>query len=367
MRQENLLLSTAASQIIKRDQFEVVLIINPSSTGITAYLNLRGGPATSADVPILSGGAPFVITLGVSDIGASIVAASATPTVILLRESFQSYAEFLAFGPIFIAVASSLASYWIAVSSTRVALAGAFTEAQADAFDAKTAATGVRLGASLPSGGVGVGSVALGAGDVNVGIGTTYTAYAAGNTITERISNTIRRGLSSTSSDTHNATASNVYNGTATDPRLTFSVTAFTILTPAAGGSISSVYKTKKVPIADGVVVSAADILISAGNNRVKVTTAITDVAVVGQAVSGATGNAGGTVLAEVIDDAALIGTIVTGAAGTVAGQFIILAAGVGEVNKADSSTVRTNASFGRATSTASGGAVADYWATGPT
>jgi hypothetical protein len=71
--------------------------------------------------------------------------------------------------------------------------------------------------------------------------------------------------------------------------------------------------------------------------------------------------------MVEVIEAAFLIGTVVTGTTGTTAGQYIILATTAGEVNKVGSSTTRTNASFGRATSTASGGAVADYIATSVT
>jgi hypothetical protein len=278
-------------------------------------------------------------------------AATATVLINIRKTNFRSRILFV-LAEIAAGIAKEITDqFWQRVSATVVKLAGAYTEARADTFDRKTAATGLVIGTNAIANGIRIGgAVAQSGGNVRV-------ASADGTDWLQVVNSGIAAFLNSAAvfncSDTEvqARVASLVqYAGAGTDPRHTLSSTALTTHTPVAGGAISSVYKTLKLPIKNGDVIANADIVVydqaAGGNaNRVMKQNAVGDVAVAGVAISGGTGDPGGTVMAEFVIDAFLVGALVGNGSCTTL-QYLIL--GAATVNRVDSSTVRTNASFGR-------------------
>lgn len=343
MRQENLALSVTPDTIRKRDTFEIIYIINPSSTGITAYVNLRGGPATSADAPIGSGQG-LVITLGESDVGASIVAASATPTVILLRESFQSQEAFLIFGPVFIAAAAQFAAMWFAASATQLQPVGPFTGARLDTARGIAAAGAMTLGVT--------GNATFG---VPFLMGSSAGDYAEIGTNGWQVINagSIRLYMDNTSVlSLRNGYSFVQHFGAGTDPRHTIAPTQQVLHTPVAGGAIQSLLVCYEFPVANGSTVTAGDIVEfnNNANNRISSSAAGSVQIILGIAQTTATGNAGGTVFARVAVEGWVTGTIADTGGVTVL-QYI--KPGTTTANKVNSTAALAVNSFGRCTLTA--------------
>lgn len=360
--------ATSAQREDLSGDYQFWILENPDTNSNAVFYNPNATATTTAtQSKVVRPGqsAFFFVNTRENPNGVSLIAATGATTVNLTKETFRTRLGYQ-IGVLSAAVAASVANLWrvVAGSTTAVELNGAYTEARADTLRAKTA-NGLLDVVVNGTGGIRIGTTNNLANGADAIIGRSTDSIEVGGGLVETIISGTRRGywLGATF-ELESGSTFLMYNGNRTDARYAISPTALTIYTPSAGGAISSGYKTIQLPIKSGSVVANADLVIFDPNNanRVLTTTATTDVAVIGQAISGGTGNAGGTVFAEIVIDAVLIGTVTADTGGTTANQYLIL--GSVTVNQVNSSTVRTNASFGRCLKTAAAGVVVDWKAT---
>lgn len=368
---ESLSIPTTAGFYIQRGGADFVLIqvFNDDPSNLNdVFVSISGQASTtptagSGSVRLGQRSAPFSVLLDSKSNpnGVSAIAATGATRVTVVRTTFPDAEAFYAAVAGFAAAAVSLNNIWVVVSGTVVQLNASWTEARADTFDSKTAANGVRLGASMPAGGVGVGSVALAAASARLGVGTTYMDLLAASAAW------IRSGTSVLVANSTKSYFNGLGTGTGlefdaadgTDTRHTLSSTARVLHTPVAGGAINSAQDCLEVPIVNAAVVAVGNIveLAGGGANACQAAAAGSTRSVLGIAVAGGTGNAGQTVFARVAFFGIYFG-LLADTTGTVEHQFV--RPGGTTADRVESTATPIANSFGKALTTAvSGGACA--------
>lgn len=335
MIEDSLTLSTASSLLQRKADYEMVTVFNPSTTGISAFVNLRGGTPASGDIEILSGGAPLVLFLTKDDNlpGVAIASASATPTVRLLRQSFPDEETFYAALSATATVLSTLgATLWRAVSATAIQPVGAFVQVRGDTFRPKTtgqplalrndadalvfnAATGANGNVDVIAAGTGQIAMAEAAGTDAVIVRPADIRFVRNNTTVMEVTDALFPIRVST-------TPLSLTSGGFTDERHRLNTTAHTFRM-VGNGSSNGVTIVEEFPISDGATISAGQFVgIEAGTNRIRVMSA--GDFPLGPCVSGGTGDTAGTVKGTVITRGLTFGSCVTDNAGATQGQYAI-------------------------------------------
>jgi len=341
----------------------LVIVYNPSTNSNNVFLALNRDATTAAVTgqTVVSPGqyAFFILTLNDNGSGIQGIAATGNTVVTVFRQSFRTLEERNsimggAFG------GALAAQFWVAISGTQVQLSGPFVEARTDTLRNKTAATAMQVTVqNIATEGLSFGPVGTGAGLVSVGPSNNDYFRVAANSQTVQIA-AARSVLFASTGTVFDEAATRpvqVANTGGADPRHTLSSTAQVLHTPVAGGNTNSTFQSFEFPITNGSVVVIGDTVEfgNNGSNRVNAAGIGSANIILGVALAGGTGNAGGTVFARVAVSG-FINTVVADTGGVTALQYV--KPGANTANRVISTAALAVNSFGRCNLTAIAGAV---------
>lgn len=362
-----LVTSAGAVYIPKKAPYELIIVINPLGNTNTVFLSISGTAQTTAtnsagSEPVPAGGTPGVYFLDPSNVnGVSAIAATGNTSVILKRVPFPDEAAFFDAIMGYAAASAIISALWIALSSTAVALAGSFTQANMDTVNAKTSANGLQLGSSgdFSGGGIGVGPVTKAASTVRVGGGATTMFQAEAAALYQIIGNLAYTRVQTGTVDWWNGPSATMYSGAGTDPRFKISPTAVTRYTPVAGGQISETLQTVWKVIKNAVTLNTGDLAEydPTSGFRVQAAAAGSTNQPAGRVITGGTGDAGGTVLAEIAVQGMIAQAFLADAAGVTQGQYVYQGATTAGRLASKTTNERT---LGQALQTAASGVAVD-------
>lgn len=341
--------------------YEAWTITNPDTNANAVFYNTKtNATVTATQSKAIRPGQQVVIFVDRESQknGVSLLAATAQTTVIIEKEFFRSRLLFQ-IGKWAAAVATAVAiSFWRLVSGSTTAIepVGGVTEVRGDTIRNKTAGATMALTTQaatdpiLIGAGSGTASQAIlrqsASGPAIVSTATaTSLESAAGVSAINITSAEVQHRQVGTTPDVY-------YNASGADARHTMNATNLVHHTPSSGGVIDSVKRCYELPIANTIVVAPGDTVefVNNTNNRVGPSAIGSAQIILGIAITGGTGNAGGTVFCRVAVEGWLTGVIADTGGVTVL-QYI--KPGANNANRVISTTALAVNSFGRCTLTA--------------
>lgn len=335
------------------------ILFNQGATSVWARTDGSIATAASPSLEIQAGTSKLIwLTPEDGDSVISLIAVTNPVNVFIQQLTFRSslLAEI-------VGAAASLAVFilqtiWAPISSTRVQLTGSYIEASADTYSGKTVQTNVRVG--QPGNPTFATPCLIGPSSSDfIEVGTNGVQMENAGAVRVYMDN---GGVFKV----QNTYSLGVYNGGGTDPRFLASPTAVTRFTPVAGGQISETLFTVWKVIKNGVTLNAGDLAeydVTSGF-RVQAAAAGSANQGVGRVITGGTGNAGGTVLAEIANGGMMAQTFLADVAGVVQGQYVYQ----GATNAGRLASKTTNErTIGIALQTAGSGVAVDVELTGAT